>query len=114
MRKVMIAIPCSAGAPDPTWYPHGIRATDGRRRRPGGDAHVPGEEARRGRPGAGRGPAVGPEDPRRRAGRADLHPYLRRLPGGESRLHDEARGGASLRSEEHTSELQSLMRISYA
>src|SRR3546814_3942411 len=49
-----------------------------------------------------------------------LHQRLDDLvPGGELRLHDRQRraldvDAAILRSEEHTSELQSLMRISYA
>src|SRR3546814_10394740 len=34
--------------------------------------------------------------------------------GGEGELHEERVGGRGLRSEEHTSELQSLMRRSYA
>src|SRR3546814_9587483 len=34
--------------------------------------------------------------------------------GGRRDLVNDGRGGAALRSEEHTSELQSLMRISYA
>src|SRR3546814_4076176 len=43
---------------------------------------------------------------------ARIHQYLRRGHGGGAE-EDEARGD-HLRSEEHTSELQSLMRISYA
>src|SRR3546814_6641679 len=58
----------------------------GRQREDGGDADQPG--------GDGRRPAF--RDPRRR-------PHGRRRRGGEDH-----------RSEEHTSELQSLMRISYA
>src|SRR3546814_9190945 len=42
--------------------------------------------------------------------RTDLRPSARRLGGGR----DQDRGAAQERSEEHTSELQSLMRISYA
>src|SRR3546814_8882262 len=46
----------------------------------------------------------------------DIHPELA-AQGGEARMHFRrraARESACLRSEEHTSELQSLMRISYA
>src|SRR3546814_8030670 len=58
-----------------------------------GSSGMPGDRGRRGRPGGG--PQPGP--PRPRGG------------GGRSRHPDRQR-----RSEEHTSELQSLMRISYA
>src|SRR3546814_2036559 len=44
-----------------------------------------------------------------RSGRGQLHPQDPR--GDPRQAH---RGGADQRSEEHTSELQSLMRISYA
>src|SRR3546814_8018146 len=63
------------------------------------------------------------EEVRRRGDRADLHPHPAHVPGRRV-LFDPAaaRLGAGadpcqsvlLRSEEHTSELQSLMRISYA
>src|SRR3546814_7556736 len=45
------------------------------------------------------------------AGAAALGAFGRRVPGG---AHRPRRRGRSVRSEEHTSELQSLMRISYA
>src|SRR3546814_7094254 len=78
------------------------------------------DRARRPRPhrgaarfGRGRGAGrVLHADRRRRLG-ADLRlqrPQGRQRPGGARR----ARGGRRHRSEEHTSELQSLMRISYA
>src|SRR3546814_1451842 len=43
---------------------------------------------------------------------ADGGPGLRRIPAGAAR--PDSAGGVRPRSEEHTSELQSLMRISYA
>src|SRR3546814_8516611 len=50
-------------------------------------------------------------------GRGHRDDIARRIDGHEMRralFGDRGRGGARLRSEEHTSELQSLMRLSYA
>src|SRR3546814_6188395 len=87
----------------PIWPPHDLSAAAGTRLRLGpgpGAAH----RACRRHGGGGRGhhARLGP-DARRRA-RCPLG-ALRRKP---------RRGPTALRSEEHTSELQSLMRISYA
>src|SRR3546814_6726934 len=53
------------------------------------------------------------ERPARRAGNRAFQPVERR-PMGERQPVDERQMPQALRSEEHTSELQSLMRISYA
>src|SRR3546814_4884894 len=54
------------------------------------------------------------EDQRRRVERRHLHPHRRQARRGDHRGAALADGGDEGRSEEHTSELQSLMRISYA
>src|SRR3546814_5953002 len=64
---------------------------------------------------AARGVSAGaPIVPRRTAqsARSQLYPVARQRAGRVRRCDDAA--GRALRSEEHTSELQSLMRISYA
>src|SRR3546814_8994051 len=60
-----------------------------------GDPQQPGRAEHAAERGIGRGPAIG-----------QTHPMARRRRTSDKRTH--------LRSEEHTSELQSLMRISYA
>src|SRR3546814_5027601 len=54
-----------------------------------------------------------PDRPRHAAPRR-IRPYGRRLGGGDGGARSESPCIAGHRSEEHTSELQSLMRISYA
>src|SRR3546814_3462997 len=61
-------------------------------------------------PPAGTGRRGRPLQPCRTSAR---HPRGRTQPGG-SNGSDRCCGGCTIRSEEHTSELQSLMRISYA
>src|SRR3546814_5046099 len=66
-----------------------------------GDVHRGGEGAPRWRPRQ-----AGARDPRFHAAGSDPQPRACRL--------QQEGGGGGIRSEEHTSELQSLMRISYA
>src|SRR3546814_7994633 len=62
--------------------------------------------------------AFGPEaDSRGRTGAAELQPWPQEYGCGRGEAppsHRQARRAGGSRSEEHTSELQSLMRISYA
>src|SRR3546814_7997052 len=44
----------------------------------------------------------------------DQHPHAHPAPGGDQQFVEHQVAGVVLRSEEHTSELQSLLRISYA
>src|SRR3546814_10218466 len=64
--------------------------------------------------GAGRGPRAAGGDRSRAAVAIAPPPRLRRAAGQPARHRPGARPPAQARSEEHTSELQSLMRISYA
>src|SRR3546814_1177348 len=73
-----------------------------------GHRQRPRRTARRGRPGAHRGGHGGHGGRPRTGGAAPVSELLHK--SGRLIVH----GGALQRSEEHTSELQSLMRISYA